>query len=94
MLFVTFPSSTTGCSLGSVILFGFMSGQGSNCGKAVLGVRGGEVALLSGTVVFFLPLSHLISCQMGIHDFMEVQDQGAITFLADKSFKTVFLLKM
>lgn len=31
---------------------------------------------------------------MGIHDFMEVQDQGAITFLADKSFKTVFLLKI
>lgn len=65
MLFVTFPSSITGCSLGLVTLFGFMSGQGSHCGKAVLGARGREVALLGGTVVFFLPLSHLISLSNG-----------------------------
>lgn len=32
--------------------------------------------------------------QMRIHDFMKVQDQGAISLLDDKSFKTIFLLKI
>ena len=100
MPFVTFPSSTIGSSLGSVILFDFYvwpasfgvatvyssSGGRSLSGQAVLRARGIDVTLLHETVVFVLLLSHRICLSNG--------NPRGITLLDDKSFKTVILLKI